>query len=35
MAAIVEVLNKFVALVKMVFDVLGMGKIFEQLTNLI
>lgn len=35
MADIIALINKFVSLVKQIFDVLGMGKIFEALTGLI
>jgi len=35
MAAIVELLNKFVALVAKIFNMFGMSKIWDALTNLI
>lgn len=35
MAAILNAMNKFVALVKKLFEIFGMGGIFEQLTGLI
>lgn len=35
MAQIIALLSKFVAIVKKMFDVLGMGGIFDELTRLI
>lgn len=35
MTAIVEILNKFVALVAKIFNVFGMTKIWDALTELI
>lgn len=35
MAEILALLNKFVALVKKIYDMFGMGGIFDELTRLI
>lgn len=35
MSSILEILRKFVAIVKKIYDIFGMGGIFDELTRLI
>ena len=35
MASILAIMQKFVALVKKVYDMFGMGKVFDAMTGLI